>query len=427
MPVVAVIGAQWGDEGKGRMVDMLSEKARYVVRFSGGDNAGHRVVNPLGEFRLRLTPSGIFYPGVISIIGNGVVVNPAVLNQEVDMLNSHGIDTSCLRLSDRAHLIMPYHIVLEGLEEKALGSKAIGTTLRGIGPAFADKTARYGIRVGDLLDMAVFRARLAAVLEQKNKILTGVYGEPPLSLEDIYRQYSDYADRWAPYICDTAALLDEAVARDENILLEGAQGVLLDPDFGTYPFGTSSSPMAANACLGSGIAPNRLTRIIGVFKAYQTRVGAGPMPTELHDEVAETIRDRGKEFGTVSGRPRRCGWFDSVAARLSARVNGLTSIAVTRLDILDTLPRLKICSGYKLDGRNVNDFPASVAVLEKCRPVYEEMPGWQKPTGAVRLFKDLPVNARKYVKRLEDLIGCPASHISIGQRREQTIVRKPIF
>jgi adenylosuccinate synthase len=427
MPVVAVIGAQWGDEGKGRMVDMLSEKAAYVVRFSGGDNAGHRVVNPLGEFRLRLTPSGVFYPGVTSVIGNGVVVNPAVLNQEVDMLNSHGIDTSRLRLSDRAHLIMPYHIVLEGLEEKALGSQAIGTTLRGIGPAFADKIARNGIRVGDLLDMAVFRSRLATVLEQKNKILTGVYGEPPLSLEDIYRQYNAYAERWAPYICDTAALLAEAVARDENILLEGAQGVLLDPDFGTYPFGTSSSPLAANACLGSGIAPNHLTCIIGVFKAYQTRVGAGPMPTELHDEVAETIRDRGKEFGTVSGRPRRCGWFDAVAARLSARVNGLTSIAVTRLDILDTLPRLKVCTGYKLDGQNVNDFPASIAVLEKCRPVYEELPGWQRPTGAVRLFKDLPVNARKYVKRLEELVGCPADFISVGQRREQTIVRKPVF
>ncbi len=427
MPVVAVIGAQWGDEGKGRMVDMLSEKAAYVVRFSGGDNAGHRVVNPLGEFRLRLTPSGVFYPGVISIIGNGVVVNPAVLNQEVDGLNARGVDTSRLRISDRAHLIMPYHIALEGLEEKALGSKAIGTTLRGIGPAFADKVARYGIRAGDLLDMAVFRERLATVLEQKNKILAGVYGQPPLSLDGILRQYQAYADRWAPFICDTTALLAEAVERDENILLEGAQGVLLDPDFGTYPFGTSSSPTAANACLGSGIAPNRLSKVLGVFKAYQTRVGAGPMPTELDDEVAATIRERGKEYGTVSGRSRRCGWFDAVAARLSARVNGLTSVAITRLDILDVLPQLKICTGYKLDGKIINDFPASIAVLEKCRPVYEEMPGWQKPTGDVRLFRDLPANARKYIKRLEELIGCPAGLISVGQRRDQTIVRKSVF
>ena len=427
MPVVAVIGAQWGDEGKGRMVDMLSEKADFVVRFSGGDNAGHRVVNPHGEFRLRLTPSGIFYPRVISVIGNGVVVNPAVLNQEVDGLNARGIDTSRLRISDRAHLIMPYHIVLEGLEEKALGGKAIGTTLKGIGPAFADKIARYGIRAGDLLDKAVFRDRLATVLELKNKILAGVYGHPPLSLDEIYRQYCAYADRWAPLICDTTALLAEAVAKDKNVLLEGAQGVLLDPDFGTYPFGTSSSPTAAGACQGSGIAPGRLSKVVGVFKAYQTRVGAGPMPTELNDEIADTIRARGNEYGTVSGRPRSCGWFDAVAARLSVRVNGFTSVAITRLDILDTLLQLKICTGYKLDGKTVDDFPASVAVLAKCRPVYEEMPGWQKSTGDVRLFKDLPVNARKYIKRLEELIGCPASHISVGQRREQTIVRKELF
>ena len=427
MPVVAVIGAQWGDEGKGRMVDMLSEKADFVVRFSGGDNAGHRVVNPHGEFRLRLTPSGIFYPRVMSIIGNGVVVNPAVLNQEVDDLNKRSIDTSRLRISDRAHLIMPYHILLEGLEEKALGSKAIGTTLKGIGPAFADKTARYGIRAGDLLDMTAFRARLATVLEMKNRIITGVYRQPPLSLDEIYRQYSAYADRWAPFICDTTALLAEAIGANKNILLEGAQGVLLDPDFGTYPFGTSSSPTAAGACQGAGIAPGRLSKVVGVFKAYQTRVGAGPMPTELHDAVAETLRERGKEYGTVSGRPRSCGWFDGVAARLSVRVNGFTSVAITRLDILDTLPQLKICTGYKLDGKTVADFPADIAVLEKCRPVYEEMPGWQKPTGDIRVFKDLPVNARKYVQRLEELIGCPASHISVGQRREQTIVRKPIF
>jgi adenylosuccinate synthase len=427
MAVVAVIGAQWGDEGKGRMVDMLSAKAAYVVRFSGGDNAGHRVVNPHGEFKLRLTPSGIFYPGVISIIGNGVVINPAVLNQEIDGLNARGIDTSGLRISDRAHLIMPYHLVLEGLEEKALGNKAIGTTLKGIGPAFADKTARNGIRFGDLLDMDVFCERLATVLDQKNKILSSVYGEPSLSLDDICRQYSDYSDRWAPFICDTTALLAEAVERDANILLEGAQGFLLDPDFGTYPFGTSSSPTAANACLGAGIAPNRLSQVLGVFKAYQTRVGAGPMPTELNDEVAETIRAQGKEFGTVSGRPRRCGWFDAVAARLSTRVNGFTSIVITRLDILDTLPYLKICISYELDGRTVSDFPASVAVLEKCLPVYEEMSGWEKPTGDIRLFEDLPVNARKYIHRLEELIGCPASFISVGQQRDQTIVRKSVF
>ncbi len=302
------------------------------------------------------------------------MVNPAVLNQEIDGLQARGIDTSRLRISDRAHLIMPYHTAIEGLEEKARGSQAIGTTLKGIGPAFADKTARNGIRFGDLLDKEVFRARLAAILEMKNRILTGVYGESPLSLDEIYQQYCAYADRWAPCICDTSVLLAEAIAQDKNVLLEGAQGVLLDPDFGTYPFATSSSPTAAGACLGAGIAPNRLTCILGVFKAYQTRVGAGPMPTELNDDVAETIRTRGHEYGTVSSRPRRCGWFDAVAARLSARVNGFTSVVITRLDILDTLPSLQVCTAYELDGRKVTDFPAGITDLEKCRPVYEEMP-----------------------------------------------------
>jgi adenylosuccinate synthase len=327
MPVAAVIGAQWGDEGKGKIVDMLAEKARYVVRFSGGDNAGHTVVNPLGEFKLRLTPSGIFYPGVTSIIGNGVVVNPGVLISEIEELNSRGIDTSRLLISDRAHLIMPYHILLEGLEEEALGGKAIGTTLKGIGPAFADKVARTGIRTGDLLDKEVLRDRLATALEYKNRILTKVYGKDPLSFNDIYNQYCQYADRWAPYICDTTTILAAAIDRNEPVLLEGAQGVLLDPDYGTYPFTTSSSPLAAGACLGAGISPNRITHVVGVFKAFQTRVGAGPMPTELNDEIGETIRERGHEYGTVSGRPRRCGWFDTVAARLSARLNGWQSHA----------------------------------------------------------------------------------------------------
>jgi len=427
MPVVAVIGAQWGDEGKGKIVDMLAEKARYVVRFSGGDNAGHTVVNPHGEFKLRLTPSGIFYPYIISIIGNGVVVNPAVLNQEIDGLNSRGIDTSNLRISDRAHLIMPYHILLEELEEEALGGKAIGTTLKGIGPAFSDKIARYGIRAGDLLDKEVLRDRLATILAYKNKIITKVYGKEPLSFNDIYRQYCQYADRWAPYICDTTAILAVAIDKNEPVLLEGAQGVLLDPDYGTYPFGTSSSPMAGNACLGAGIAPGQITHVVGVFKAFQTRVGAGPMPTELNNEVGETIRERGKEYGTTTGRPRRCGWFDIVAARMSVRLNGFQSLAITRLDILDVLPRLRICVGYKLDGQAIDYFPSSVAVLEKCQPVYEELPGWETSTEDVRKFKDLPPNAQRYVKRLEELIGCPSSLISVGKRRDQTIVRKSIF
>jgi adenylosuccinate synthase len=401
MTVAAVIGAQWGDEGKGKIVDMLAEKARYVVRFSGGDNAGHTVVNPFGEFKLRLTPSGIFYTGVTSIIGNGVVVNPAVLLEEMAELKSRGIDTSRLFISDRAHLIMPYHTIIEGLEEEALGSKAIGTTLKGIGPAYGDKVARTGIRAGDLLDKKALRERLALALEYKNKILTKVYGKAALSLEEIFNQYCQYAEQLSPKIRDTNVMLAAAIEHKEHILLEGAQGMLLDPDFGTYPFTTSSSPIAGGACLGAGISPNKLNHILGVFKAFQTRVGAGPMPTELNDEIGETIRERGHEYGTVSGRPRRCGWFDAVAARLSARVNGFNSLVITRLDILDVLPGLKICTAYKLDGQTIDYFPASIAALEKCQPVYEELPGWEKPTG----------NARA----------------SVGKRREDTIVRKAVF
>ncbi len=427
MPVVAVIGAQWGDEGKGKIVDMLASKARYVVRFSGGDNAGHTVVNPLGEFKLRLTPSGIFYPDTISIIGNGVVINPAVLLSEMEELNSRKVDTSRLYISDRAHLIMPYHILLEGLEEDSRGGKAIGTTRKGIGPAYVDKVARIGIRAGDLLDKDILRERLTLALDYKNQIITKVYGKEPLSFGEIYEQYCQYADRLSPLICDTTVMLAAALERNEPILLEGAQGVLLDPDFGTYPYGTSSSPLAGNACLGSGLGPNQLTHVLGVFKAFQTRVGAGPMPTELDDETGDAIREYGQEYGTVTRRPRRCGWFDVVAARLSSRINGFTSIAITRLDVLDKMPRLKICTGYKINGKTVDNFPASAAILEKCKPVYEELTGWEKPTDSVRIFSELPTKARRYIKRLEELIGCPVSLISVGQRREQTIVRKSIF
>jgi adenylosuccinate synthase len=427
MPVVAVIGAQWGDEGKGKIVDMLAEKAKYVVRFSGGDNAGHTVVNPLGEFKLRLTPSGIFYPSATSIIGNGVVINPGVLISEIEELNSRGVDTSRLCISDRAHLIMPYHILIEGLEEDSLGGKAIGTTRKGIGPAFADKVARIGIRAGDLLDKEVLRERLTTALDYKNRILTGVYKKAPLSFDEIYSQYCQYADRLAPLICDTTALLAGVLDRNEPVLLEGAQGVLLDPDFGTYPYGTSSSPMAGGACLGSGIGPGQITHVLGVFKAFQTRVGAGPMPTELKDEIGDAIREYGQEYGTVTHRPRRCGWFDAVAARLSKRVNDFTSVAITRLDVLDKLPRLRICTGYKVEGETIESFPASATVLEKCQPVYEELPGWEKPTSSARIFKELPTKAQRYISKLEELIGCPASLISVGMRREQTIVRRSLF
>lgn len=427
MPVVAIIGAQWGDEGKGRIVDMLAQKARYVVRFSGGDNAGHTVVNPQGEFKLRLTPSGIFYQGSTAVIGNGVVINPEVLNSEIDGLNKRGVNTSKLLISDRANLIMPWHTAIEAQEEKALGDKAIGTTLKGIGPAFADKAARNGIRAGDLLDKDYLKERIAQVLALKNAILTKLYGASPLSFDEIYKQFCAYADRWAPCICDTSVILQDAIQKNENVLMEGAQGVLLDPEYGTYPFCTSSSPMSANAGLGAGIPPTSLKHILGVFKAYQTRVGAGPMPTEQDNEIGEKIREIGHEYGTTTGRARRCGWFDAVAARMSARVNGFTSAVITRLDILDTMPSLKICTAYKLNGKTINRFPANIRDLEKVEAVYEDIPGWQAPTSDARKFNELPVNAQRYIKRLEKLIGCPADIISVGKSREQIVIQKEMF
>jgi len=427
MPVIAVIGAQWGDEGKGKVVDLLAQKAKVVVRFSGGDNAGHTIVNPFGRFGLRLVPSGIFYPEATCIIGNGVVINPAVLIEEIESLNQRGVDTSRLFISDRAHLIMPYHILLDGLEEEWRGGKAIGTTRKGIGPAFADKVARYGIRAGDLLDKEVLLERLRLVLDYKNTILTKVYEVSPLSLDGVYSQYCQYGERLAPYIKDTTIMLEEALSREELVLLEGAQGTLLDPDFGTYPYTTSSSPLAGEGCLGTGIGPTRLSRVIGVFKAYCSRVGTGPMPTELKDETGDLIREQGHEYGTVTGRPRRCGWFDAVAARFSTRINGFTGAAITRLDILDTLPTLKICVGYKLDGKTIDYFPSSIAALDKCQPIYEELPGWQAPISHIRQYEQLPVKARQYVARLEELISCPVNLICVGPEREQTILKMPIL
>lgn len=426
MPIIAIIGGQWGDEAKGKLVDLLGEQAGLVVRFSGGDNAGHTVINPFGEFKLHLIPSGIFYPQVKCIIGNGVVINPAVLIEEITQLNERGVTTRNLFISDRANLVMPYHLLLDGLEEEARGVKAIGTTRKGVGPAFTDKVARLGIRTGDLLDKEVLLERLRFALHYKNAILTKLYGAEPLSLDEIYQQYCHYGECLAPHICETTIILEEAVSRDELIILEGAQGTLLDPDFGTYPYITSSSPLAAGGCLGTGLSPTRINRILGVFKAYSTRVGEGPLPTELKDMTGDLIRERAHEYGTTTGRPRRCGWFDAVAARFSTRINGFTDTAITRLDILDSLPRLKICIGYKLKGKRIDYFPASVSALEKCQPVYEELPGWQAPTTDIRQPKDLPPAASRYLSRLEELISCPISLVSVGAKREQIIKLKPL-
>lgn len=427
MTVTAVIGAQWGDEGKGKIIDLLAEKAKVVVRFSGGDNAGHTIVNAYGEFKLHLVPSGIFHASAACVIGNGVVINPAVLLEEIDHLRKHGVDTSNLHISDRAHLIMPYHILLDKLEEERRGKGAIGTTGKGIGPAFADKTARLGIRICDLLNKEHLRARLSSVLEFKNAVLTKIYNAQPLALEEIFQQYCQYSERLAPFIKDTTSMLNQMLSQNMPILLEGAQGTMLDPDFGTYPYVTSSSPLAAGSSLGSGISPKAINHVIGVFKAYTTRVGGGPMPTELKDETGNLIREQAHEYGATTGRPRRCGWLDAVAGRFSVQVNGLTSIALTRLDVLDIFSSIKICTGYKVDGHPIDHFPSDLATLEKCQPVYEELPGWQTPICAIRNRKQLPPQAQNYIARIEELLSCPVSIISVGAERERAIMTKKII
>jgi adenylosuccinate synthase len=427
MPVIAAVGGQWGDEGKGKVIDQLAEQAQVVVRFSGGDNAGHTVINPHGEFKLHLIPAGIFHPHVVCIIGNGVAVNPAVFLTEKAQLDKYGLDTGNLFISDRANLVMPYHRLQDKLEERARGGKALGTTYRGIGPAFADKAARLGIRAGELLDIDAFRERLGFVLEYKNRLLTKVYEAEPLSFDEVFEQYVEYADLLGPHIKETTVMLEEAVSKDRVVLLEGAQGTLLDPDFGTYPFCSSSSPLAANGCLGSGIGPAEVDRVLGVYKAYCTRVGAGPLPTELHDKTGDFIRVRAGEFGTTTGRPRRIGWFDAVAARFTRRVNGLTGTAITRLDILDVMPRINVCVAYWLDGKEIEHFPADATALERCEPVYEELEGWLADTSTVKDYEELPLKARKYLDRMEELLLCPVNLVCAGPAREQTITKTPVW
>lgn len=427
MPAIAVIGAQWGDEGKGKIVDLLAEKANMVVRFCGGNNAGHTVVNPYGEFRMHLVPSGIFHPEVTCIIGNGVVIDPAVLLEEIDELKRLGIAVDRLFISDRAHLIMPYHLLLDALEEESRGGGALGTTRKGIGPVYVDKVGRLGIRTGDLLDKEAFLHRLRFVLDQKNRVLTKVYGAQPLSLEEVYDKCCHYGQRLAPFIRETDLMVQEALENKERVLLEGAQGTMLDIDFGTYPYVTSTSTMVGAACSGLGLSPVKIDSIIGVFKAYTTRVGSGPLPTELLDETGELIRERAHEYGATTGRPRRCGWFDAAVGRFSTRINGFSEFALTRLDILDTLPALKVCTGYKLEGKTLKSPPSNSELLAKCEPIYEELPGWQRNISSLRRFKDLPREASSYVRRLEELIACPVNIISVGPSREQTIVVKEIF
>ena len=422
MPATVVVGTQWGDEGKGKLTDLLAADMDVVVRYQGGHNAGHRIVVDGEAFALQLVPSGVLYPHITPIIGNGVVVDPAVLLAELDALSAKGVDVSRLVVSGNAHLIMPYHRELDRLTERFLGKNALGTTKRGIGPAYADKASRVGLRVQDLLDPKIFAQKLDVALHEKNLVLTKVYNRPALKAADIAATYLDeYAPRLAPMIGDTVHLVHEALARGERILLEGAQATFLDLDHGTYPFVTSSNPVAGGACTGSGLGPRDLTRIVGIAKAYVTRVGAGPFPTELDGDLAELLVERGHEFGTNTGRRRRVGWFDAVMARQAARLNSLTGLALTKLDVLDTLDEVKVCVAYEADGVRYDHPPYHQTVLHNVTPVYETLPGWRTDLTAATSYTQLPAAARDYVAFLQETTGVPVDVVGVGPGREQFV------
>ena len=428
MGAYALIGAQWGDEGKGKVVDYLASKAQWVARYAGGNNAGHTVMNHGGTFSLHLVPSGIFQPDVSCVIGNGVVVNPEVLLEEIRGLSERGVDVSRIYLSERAHLIMPYHIQIDALEEEARGRASLGTTGTGVGPAYVDKASRTGIRAGDLLYLEdELLPRLKRVVEDKSRILTKLYGQPPLSLQEILDQCARWREGLKDLLRPTSFLMQQAIERGDTIIMEGAQGTLLDLDHGTYPYVTSSSASVGGAAAGLGIHPRSISGVIGVFKAYCTRVGSGPFPTEMLDEQADELRERAWEYGTTTGRARRIGWFDAVAARYSQHINGFSSLVLTRLDVLDGFPSVKICVGYELDGELLGYFPSGATQLQRCKPVYEEMPGWSDPTEGATRMEQLPAEAAAYVRRLEELIGCEFHLISTGPHRDETIMLREMI
>ena len=438
MSVIAVVGAQWGDEGKGRVVDYLARDANLVVRYGGGNNAGHTVVNLHGHFKLHLIPSGIFYPATRNLLGNGVVINPPALVTELDGLAEAGFDCENLFIADRAHLVMPYHVLIDQLEERERGAARLGTTSRGIGPAYVDKIARRGIRVVDLVDPHAFRERLTAAMGRARRIVEGYFGaggaqdemrdmiEAALDVESVATAYRLAGERLRPHVVDGHALVDQALAAGEHILLEGQLGTMRDIDWGTYPYVTSSSPIPGGASLGAGLPAVAIDRVLGVAKAYTTAVGAGPLPTELEDDDGAALRERGVEFGTSTGRPRRCGWYDAVAVRFSARLAGYSAIALTKLDVLDSFAHIRVATAYRdpSDGRAWETVPASASVYGRLEPVYEELPGWQTDTTSCRAWEELPERARAYVERLEELAGTPVTHVSVGPEREQMIVRE---
>ncbi len=425
---LVIVGAQWGDEGKGKIVDILAKDADVVVRFQGGNNAGHTVITGKDKFIFHLLPSGILHRDVTCIIGDGVVIDPEVLMDEINVLMARGIfRPESLLISKNAHLIMPYHKRLDITRERLRGKSKIGTTGRGIGPAYEDKAARCGIKCVDLLNEADFRGKLKQNLLEKNHYMKNVLHQEGFEIHEIYHKYMGIGAKISRYITDTSRFLADAMAAKKRILFEGAQGTLLDLDHGTYPYVTSSNTVAGEAAVGSGIGPTRLDRVIGVTKAYATRVGEGPFPTELKGREAERLRDQGSEYGATTGRPRRCGWFDAVAVRYSVRINGLDGLVITKLDVLDNLKKIKVCTGYRKNGRLIEDFPASASSLKGCKPVYETLDGWCGPTSSVKSFRKLPANAKAYIKTLEELTGVKAYMISVGAKRAETIVIKNPF
>ena len=427
MPAVVLLGAQWGDEGKGKATDLLGDRVDYVVRYQGGNNAGHTVVIGDQKYALHLLPSGILSPNVVPVIGSGVVIDPAVLLEEIKGLNERGINTSKLKISTNAHLITPYHRTIDKVSERFLGKSKIGTTGRGIGPAYADKINRIGIRVQDLFDPSILKQKIEAALHDKNQILIKVFNRKGITVDEVLSEYLGYAEVLKPYVADTALLLDEALKAGKTVLLEGSQGTLLDVDHGTYPFVTSSNPTAGGASTGSGIGPTKITRVIGILKAYTTRVGSGPFPTELFDADGEALRKIGGEVGVTTGRNRRCGWFDAPIARYAVRVNGLTDFFLTKLDVLTGWEKIPVCVAYDIDGKRVEELPASQSDFHHAKPIYEYLPGWSENISKAKSIDDLPKNARAYVEFLEKISGAPISAIGVGPGRDETIAVRDLI
>jgi adenylosuccinate synthase len=420
LSTVVVVGTQWGDEGKGKITDFLAEKADVVARYQGGNNAGHTILIQNKKYKLTMIPSGIFNENKLCVIGNGMVINPAALVEEIQYIHDNGFSTDNLRISDRAHVIMPYHLVLDALEEDRKADNKIGTTRKGIGPCYMDKAARHGIRIADLMVAEEFTDKARRLIAEKNQMITQMYASEPLDAENIIAEYLALAEQLRPYITDTSVVLNDAIDEGKKVLFEGAQGVMLDIDQGTYPYVTSSNPSAGGVYIGSGVGPSKIQQVIGVAKAYTTRVGDGPFPTELHGDLATWIRDRGNEYGTVTGRPRRVGWFDSVVLRHARRVSGITGLSLNSLDVLTGLETVKICTAYKFRGELMEHYPANLKILGECEAVYEELPGWSEDITGVKKLEDLPATTRHYVERVSELTGIPIAIFSVGRNREQT-------